>query len=169
MNRGFYVLLITIHDEMIVKRGKKVFHLIDGEYLYVGCAMNSLSGRVKYHLSPRKSGKWHVDEILGSERAKIELAILVPSERRLEEDLSIRLSTMKNTFDVVKGFGSSDVKTEGNLFRILNLERALKTLLILLLDVKKGSDKNDSLLDGLGEFTLRWNSQRSDKEDQPKF
>lgn len=81
--------------------------------MYVGSAMNSLSGRVKYHLSSEKRGRWHIDKLL--KIATLEYVLMIPYVKKIEEKISNRFLREKS-LEVIEKFGSSDTKTIGNLF-----------------------------------------------------
>lgn len=112
---------------MTVKASKKEWRLEAGIYVYVGSAMGGLTGRVKRHLtSGDKKLYWHIDYL--RERAEIIMAVLLPSRRKMEEELSELIGSKG---EVINGFGSSDCKTKGNLYRIeeIHLEGLMKELI----------------------------------------
>ncbi|MDI3473286.1 MAG: hypothetical protein PWQ20_899 [Thermotogaceae bacterium] len=113
MNRGSYVLIIKLNNESTLKYGNNSRKFKEGYYLYVGSAMNSLSGRVKYHLSSEKRGRWHIDKLL--KIATLEYVLMIPYVKKIEEKISNRFLREKS-LEVIEKFGSSDTKTIGNLF-----------------------------------------------------
>lgn len=113
MNTGSYILIIKLADRTVLKYGNNSKKFEAGYYVYVGSAMNSLTGRVKYHLSSEKSGKWHIDKLL--KIATLEYVLMIPFNTRIEEKISNRFLKEKG-LEVIERFGSSDVRTKGNLF-----------------------------------------------------
>lgn len=112
------MLLIDLKDRIsILDR----WTLEPGLYVYVGSAMNDLALRVSRHLRKRKKKHWHIDYLL--ERAKVLSVIMLPSKRKIEEEISLLLSTK---FDGPKGFGSSDLKVKTNLYKLNDLNEFFK-------------------------------------------
>jgi len=133
MNKGSYLIILKLPEEIELRYGENTERLEKGFYVYVGSAMNSLTGRVKYHLSDNKKGKWHIDKLI--EVSDVEYVILIPSKWKLEEKISNTL--VKNCYlEVVKNFGSSDVKTKGNLFFVRD-KRFFEKIFEILNEVKK--------------------------------
>lgn len=97
-------------------------------YAYVGSAMKNLSQRVGRHLSYKEKEykkHWHIDNILQNPKNEIIFVSLIPSFKRLEEDISIELS---KKFRYIKYFGASDLKVESNLFIINNIDLFFDTI-----------------------------------------
>lgn len=92
-----------------------------GIYVYVGSAMGDLSARVARHLRKNKHKYWHIDYLL--EHAKVLSVVMLPSERRLEEEIS---SALSKKFDGPEGFGSSDLKVKTNLYKLNDLNEFFK-------------------------------------------
>lgn len=121
MNKGTYVIVLKIDRNVEVSR--PIFRILpEGLYAYVGSAMNSLTGRLKRHLSRGKKIHWHIDQLTEIGEV-VFLAAFVG--QKLEEDLSVFLS---KRFEVVEDFGSSDLKTRGNLFKISDLSSFIESL-----------------------------------------
>ncbi len=121
MNKGTYIIVLRVDRDISISR-PSVQSLPKGFYAYVGSAMNSLTGRLKRHLSKGKKIHWHIDQI--TEAGEV-VFIAGFVGKRMEKMLSDFLS---GEFEVVKGFGSSDIGTKGNLFRIADLPSLLKSL-----------------------------------------
>ncbi|CAB50327.1 GIY-YIG nuclease family protein [Pyrococcus abyssi] len=124
--RGSYFLVLYLPIDSVVRTKSKEFHLSRGYYVYVGSAMNSLEKRVERHFSKKKKLHWHIDYLL--EKAIPLRAYLIPSDERLEEELSVEVSKYGEAID---GFGASDLKVRSNLYRFENapddlLKRILK-------------------------------------------
>ncbi len=111
MNKGTYMILIEVPDDLKLKKPKEMI-LKKGYYIYVGSAMNSLTGRLKRHLVRDKKLHWHVDQLTSF--GEVVLILAFPnsrSEREISEYLSSQL-------DCVPGFGSTDLPVKSNLFRV---------------------------------------------------
>lgn len=125
--KGSYFLIIRMARDMNVRTKGKSFHLRRGYYVYVGSAMNSLEKRVARHFRRDKKLHWHVDFLLNE--AELLGAYLIPSEERLEEELSKRVALLGHG---VEGFGASDLKgVRTNLYHFgeENPEKKLENLL----------------------------------------
>ncbi|WP_448521975.1 GIY-YIG nuclease family protein [Pseudothermotoga sp.] len=117
--KGSYLLLLKLDQKVSIKH----WTLEAGIYVYVGSAMGDLSTRVARHLRKHKRKHWHIDYLL--EHAEVLSVIMLPSERRLEEEIS---SALSKKFDGPKGFGSSDLKVKTNLYRLDDLDEFFKIL-----------------------------------------
>ncbi|AFK22539.1 DUF123 domain-containing protein [Pyrococcus sp. ST04] len=109
--KGSYVLLLYLPADVTIKTKGKTFFLRKGFYAYVGSAMNSLEKRVMRHFKKNKKLHWHIDYL--TLYAKPIIAYLIPSDTKIEEELSQLISTLG---EVIAGFGSSDLSVKGNLF-----------------------------------------------------
>jgi Uri superfamily endonuclease len=115
--RGSYLLLLRLDQKVSIKH----WILEAGIYVYVGSAMGDLSARVARHLRKNKRKHWHIDYLL--EHAKVLSVVMLPSERRLEEEIS---SALSKKFDGPEGFGSSDLKVKTNLYKLNDLNEFFK-------------------------------------------
>lgn len=115
--RGSYLLLLRLDQKVSIKH----WTLEAGIYVYVGSAMGDLSARVARHLRKNKRKHWHIDYLL--EHAKVLSVVMLPSERRLEEEIS---SALSKKFDGPEGFGSSDLKVKTNLYKLNDLNEFFK-------------------------------------------
>ncbi len=118
--KGTYLLVLKLEYGVSIKDR---WRLEPGLYAYVGSAMNDLVARVSRHLRKEKKKHWHIDHLL--EHAKILSVIMIPSELRLEESLSLALS---ERFDGPVGFGSSDLKVKTNLYRVDQIDELFKVI-----------------------------------------
>ncbi|EHR77747.1 endonuclease [Thermococcus litoralis DSM 5473] len=109
--KGSYLLVIYLERDANIRTKAREFHLKKGYYIYVGSAMNSLEKRVARHFRKKKRLHWHIDFLL--QRAQLLSAYLIPSEERIEEELS---RIVGKVFQGVEGFGASDVKVKTNLY-----------------------------------------------------
>jgi Uri superfamily endonuclease len=138
--KGSYLLVIRLDEDKTVCTKAREFPLKAGYYVYVGSAMNSLKKRVARHFSREKKLHWHIDYLL--KEAELLRAYLIPSEKRLEERLSLEVSKFG---EPVEGFGAGDVSVSANLYRFN--EEPDKVLV--------------KILEGMG---LRWKTVKSGEE-----
>ncbi|WP_297536182.1 DUF123 domain-containing protein [Thermococcus sp.] len=110
--KGSYFLVIKLDGEKTVRTKGRSFRLKPGYYVYVGSAMNSLEKRVARHFRREKRLHWHIDYLL--QKAELLRAYLIPSDVKLEEELSHEVSKFG---EPVPGFGAGDVKVSTNLYR----------------------------------------------------
>jgi sugar fermentation stimulation protein A len=88
-------------------------HFHPGNYVYVGSAMAGLEARVARHMRPEKKTHWHIDHLLA--RARIEGAVVFPSEKRQECSIARKLQTTPGIMAVAR-FGSTDCGCPSHLF-----------------------------------------------------
>ena len=113
--KGSYFLVIRLEEGRRIRTKGKTFELKPGYYVYVGSAMNSLEKRVARHFRREKRLHWHIDYLL--KEAELLRAYLIPSEVKLEEELSREVSRFG---EPVPGFGAGDVRVSTNLYRFEN-------------------------------------------------
>ena len=116
MNKGTYILLLNLEEQLNIKLKNKIFELKEGNYCYVGSAMKNLHQRVGRHISYKEGNykkHWHIDNLL--ESVEVKMSILIPDGIYREIDISNKFS---NFFIPVKGFGASDLKINSNLYFI---------------------------------------------------
>ncbi|MCD6449294.1 MAG: DUF123 domain-containing protein [Thermotogaceae bacterium] len=121
MNKGSYILILKLEREVEILRPKKTV-LRPGYYVYVGSAMNSLTGRVKRHLSKSKKIHWHIDQL--TVQSKI-IGVYMFVGLKIEETLSEFFSRYLENID---GFGSSDLRTSSNLFYSSSVHQVIKII-----------------------------------------
>ena len=109
--KGSYILLLYLPQDTKIKTKARAFALKKGYYAYVGSAMNSLEKRVRRHFKKEKKLHWHIDYL--TLKAEPIMAYLIPSNVRLEEELSRKMAKIG---EIVRGFGASDLNVPGNLF-----------------------------------------------------
>jgi len=112
--KGSYLLLLKLDQRTVIKDR---WILEAGLYAYVGSGMGDLLARVARHLRRDKKKHWHIDYLLAY--AKLVGVIMLPSEQRLEEEIS---SALSKRFEGPEGFGSSDLKVKTNLYRLDDLD-----------------------------------------------
>lgn len=114
---GVYLLFITAWGRARVGRlGEQEF---DGGYVYVGSARGP--GGIKrlfrhYGVAEgwRREGRWHIDRLLAL--GQLEAALFIDSREPVECLLARRVSRVAPL--AVPGFGSSDCRCPGHLFRL---------------------------------------------------
>ena len=113
---GVYILLISVTENISVRIGALgEVSFEKGLYAYIGSAQNSLENRVERHLRRVKKKFWHIDYLLGVNQTEI-IEVFYKKAGRLEEcKIAERLSKVAIP---IQGFGSSDCKCKGHLFRI---------------------------------------------------
>ncbi len=110
--RGIYVLLIEIGKSSDIQIGKRRnYHFEEGNYAYVGSALESLEKRVRRHLSAQKRIYWHIDYLLNM--AMVREVIYAETNQKKEcliaQMLSEKLASKS-------GFGCSDCNCSSHLF-----------------------------------------------------
>lgn len=123
--KGSYVLIIKIDRDRNLRIGKLgTVGFKKGYYAYVGSALNGLNGRIRRHISNRKSLHWHVDYLL--KEGKITDVYVKSAEEKEECDIADLLSLR---FQSIKNFGSSDCKCRGHLFFSTNKKELINTII----------------------------------------
>ncbi len=107
--KGIYVIVLDLPD-IEIGVGSLGRMRFSGKYAYVGS--NQRGGRIERHLRKGKVRKWHIDYL--TERGKIELVLTMPLKKSAEEELAKFLA---RRFEVIRGFGNSDCRDPGHLFR----------------------------------------------------
>jgi len=112
-DKGSYLIVGRLRNSVEIKTGamgniyyKKAF------YIYVGSAMNSLSGRIRRHLRSHKVRKWHIDYLVSF--LEDLRAIPIQSHQALECAISQELASISTGH--IKEFGSSDCSCRSHLF-----------------------------------------------------
>ncbi|WP_456366766.1 GIY-YIG nuclease family protein [Thermococcus sp.] len=144
--KGSYFLVVRLKEDKVVRTKAREFHLRGGYYVYVGSAMNSLEKRVKRHFSKEKRLHWHIDYLL--KEAELLRAYLIPSEGRLEEELSREVSRFG---EQVEGFGASDIKVSTNLYRFEKEPDGVLVEILRRLGLKWKRVKSEEEIRGFGE------------------
>lgn len=115
---GTYILIMHLgRPTEVVVGALEAFDLEPGYYLYVGSALNGLSGRLRRHCrSDSKRLHWHVD-YLRTQAALVEVWWTVSAEH-LECDWAAVLRGLPGTSEPVAGFGASDCRCYSHLFHM---------------------------------------------------
>ncbi|HEY8542416.1 MAG TPA: DUF123 domain-containing protein [Pseudothermotoga sp.] len=109
--KGTYILLIKVNQDVKLNCGKN-WQIRKGLYAYIGSAMNNLQKRVCRHMSERKKYRWHIDYLM---RDSTVLSVFIFPDERKELELSKEFAKY---FAGPKGFGSSDLPVDTNLYEI---------------------------------------------------
>jgi Uri superfamily endonuclease len=120
---GVYCLIINLKEKSGIQIGRKrkiVFQ--EGCYVYVGSALNSLTARIKRHLSDEKKLHWHIDYLLKNSDSEIVDVIFTLTTERLECKVAQIIS--EKVFGI-SGFGSSDCKCPSHLFYFEDCDKAI--------------------------------------------
>lgn len=120
--KGCYCLIIDLENSSKIKIGKLgKIDFKNGNYVYVGSAMNYLESRIKRHLSSKKKLHWHIDYLL--KKAEISDVIYNESTRKIECELSRYISS--NAIGI-ENFGCSDCNCESHLYYFKNRNEAIE-------------------------------------------
>ena len=122
--KGCYCLIINLDKTSEIDIGKLgKFNFNKGYYIYVGSAMNSLTARIKRHLSEEKKIHWHIDYLLKNGNAEISDVIYNVSDEKIECELSEEISAKS---EGITGFGCSDCNCESHLYYLKNRKEAIE-------------------------------------------
>ncbi|HIP90209.1 MAG TPA: GIY-YIG nuclease family protein [Candidatus Nanopusillus sp.] len=134
MDKGSYLLLIFLPKDIRIPVGSlKNVNFKRGYYIYVGSALNSLTGRVKRHLTQKDKYHWHIDYLL--DHSDVKSVILIPSSRKIECLIAQQLTGEI----IMEKFGSTDCKCKSHLFYYRDLEKALNEILTVLKTILKSN------------------------------
>ncbi|MEM4725226.1 MAG: GIY-YIG nuclease family protein [Candidatus Hadarchaeum sp.] len=111
---GTYALVMTLRKRTRLQVGKLgVYELSPGYYVYVGSALNGLSGRLNHHLRSEKKFHWHIDYLLS--RAEVVEIWYTVSAEKLECRWNAILSELPGASPSIRGFGASDCRCYSHL------------------------------------------------------
>ncbi len=112
--KGSYILLIALEKPTNVTVGKLgTCTFPPGFYLYVGSALNGLSGRIRRHLREDKKLHWHIDYLL-SQSTIVDIWHIYSGER-LECIFADTANALPQATMQIPGFGSSDCRCQSHL------------------------------------------------------
>lgn len=124
VDKGNYCLIIKVSRDCRIKIGAKgMLEFSRGYYVYVGSALNSLSSRIKRHLSNKKKKHWHCDYLLLNKNTKIVEVIYTHCSKKIECEISHQIS--KDAKDYIEYFGCSDCNCQSHLYYFDSYEKAL--------------------------------------------
>ncbi len=112
---GVYALHICLNHDVglnVGALGETAF--AKGNYVYVGSAQRNFEQRVKRHLRKNKKVFWHIDYFLANKHAKI-CKVLCKIGDKSEE--CVIAKELAKQGEVIQGFGCSDCRCHGHLFR----------------------------------------------------
>jgi len=114
---GTYTLLILIREDIEVNVGNLGHHTFKrGFYTYTGSALGkngmNLKCRIERHLSNKKKVRWHIDYILSLKESLIIGVIYSTLGKDLECIISKKIEDSDLSEIIVKGFGSSDCRSD---------------------------------------------------------
>ncbi len=112
---GIYVLVVEITRPAEIQVGKlgRIW-FAPGTYAYVGSAMRGIKARVHRHLRKEKRLRWHIDYLLSHPGVAVAGVYVWETTERRECEVARMLAV---ECEVVPGFGSSDCRCRGHLFR----------------------------------------------------
>ena len=114
MDAGVYIAVFRLPRARRIRVGRLGAHVFPpGEYYYVGSAQRNLQARIDRHARREKPLRWHVDYL--STKARMLGAILVAGDKHRECELAKELAGLMPR--CVPGFGASDCRCGGHLFR----------------------------------------------------
>jgi len=109
MRKGAYILLIENPAQISLGVGRLgKIDLPAGTYAYVGSGLNGLDARIRRHFSHKKRVRWHIDYLL--QYAAPTMAMILPSDTRLECFLNRLVSGLPDSSPMARGFGCSDCR-----------------------------------------------------------
>lgn len=129
-SKGSYVLLCELLKDINLRIGSLgTYTLKKGNYIYIGSALGpgGLYSRVCRHLKKHKKTWWHIDYLTIHPECVIKLAIIIPSEEKLECVISRNLYKA-NFVAPIRKFGSMDCDCPSHFFLNKSMEE-LKNLL----------------------------------------
>jgi Uri superfamily endonuclease len=104
---GTYALVIITETKISLRAGGLGTHrLPPGYYVYVGSALNGLSGRLKRHLRLEKKLHWHVDYLL--QEAAVAQIWYTLGQDKLECRWNEIMMNLPGATSSIRGFGASD-------------------------------------------------------------
>ncbi len=133
---GIYLLIVNVEDDCkICTRGRKIFNIRRGLYVYVGSALRGLESRIRRYLEKKFMIRqhWHIDYLLSKCRSTI-LYILCSSlmnynlNVRAEILLSFTLSSLKY-LRPIPGFGATDIRYVNSNLYYIDYEKSLEEII----------------------------------------
>ena len=123
-SRGAYCLCIRVEKDLVLDvgaLGRLTFP--QGNYVYVGSAMNGLDARLRRHLNTSQGSyraiHWHIDYLLKAEEVSVDSIYVRESDVKTE---CVIADADSERGVPVKGFGCSDCRCSSHLFRVEECE-----------------------------------------------
>ncbi len=115
MNRGVYLAFFRLPRTQTIEIGRLgCWRFAAGVYVYVGSAQRNLQARLGRHARRHKTRRWHIDYV--SVRADFLGALMIDAPKSRECQLAGMLA--KRYPRAAAGFGASDCRCGGHLFRV---------------------------------------------------
>jgi Uri superfamily endonuclease len=130
LGSGCYSLVIKLERAKTLKVGKLGAAVFPkGIYVYTGSAMNSLAARLQRHCRNIKKLHWHIDYLLASREARIEMILIYPPSPGQECGQNQRIGAQPGAGVILKNFGSSDCNhgCSSHLFHFARLSARLRS------------------------------------------
>lgn len=133
---GVYLLIINVESDCeIHTRGRKIFNIRRGMYIYVGSALRGLESRIRRYLEKKFMIRqhWHIDYLLSRCRSKI-IHILCSSLTNYDLNIRAEILLSFTLLSVrylrpVHGFGATDIRhLRSNLYYI-DCEKSLEEII----------------------------------------
>jgi len=129
--KGVYCLCIIVREEITVEVGALgAIGFPEGEYVYVGSALNGMEPRVERHLHTSTGEHdvthWHIDYLLREPAASIQKVYVLETEERLECTIATKVAEHG---EPVKGFGCSDCRCVSHLYKVQGFGFLEKTVM----------------------------------------
>ena len=110
MRSGIYVLFIRFDTPKDIKVGALGVIRFNGDYCYIGSAMNGLDQRISRHLSKEKKVHWHIDNLT------VTADRIEAFESYSQDECGLRRKAeTSGMVPAVKGFGCSDCRCDTHL------------------------------------------------------
>ena len=125
-DKGNYCLIINMKKDCTIKIGAKGnINFKKGYYVYIGSALETLSHRIKRHLSNDKKKHWHADYILLNKNTEVKEVIYTYCTKKIECEIASKIKEYAT--DYIKNFGCSDCKCISHLYYFNSYGDALKS------------------------------------------
>ena len=115
MQGEVYILELWINEDITLDVGSLgEIYFPSGRYFYVGRAKRWIMKRIERHFRRKKNLRWHIDYLTSNSSVNVTGAYILPYPADMEDKVAGELS---NICEVIVGFGSSDTRAIGHLFR----------------------------------------------------
>jgi Uri superfamily endonuclease len=131
--RGTYTIILACERPMRVRFGKLGRVKVEtGRYLYTGSALGlgavSLEGRLSRHNCSFKKKRWHIDYFTTRQGCKVEGAVYLISNKRLECKINRAIGKSMETQAFLQHLGASDCRCEAHLVKVTETLSKIKLL-----------------------------------------
>lgn len=117
---GSYVLILNIITPTRARIGSLgAITFEQGNYIYIGSALNNLEKRIERHLKKQKKKRWHIDYLTTHNNVMVEKVFIKESELKEECEIAKYLS---NFGLPVNKFGSSDCRCSSHFYKIESID-----------------------------------------------